>query len=170
MDIPGLGSLVAIHHRDVGRTNNILAQRKEFAAELTENCRKWAAVLTGVFTEAVTRWEREGKAAARREIEKQQEDFQKLNYWSLHNDSPLLKHLGDDERFHDFVQACRSFYQSALNLKRLAYEQIETHPGIYASMDTAGVRDMVQAWLAQLEEMQRAVEIELMAVRVITPK
>ena len=170
MDIPGLGSLVAIHHRGIGRTNNILAHRQAFAAELTENCRTWAAVLTNVFTEAITRWEREGKAAARQEIEKQQQDFQKLNYWSLHNDSPLLKYLGDDERFHSFVKACRRFYQSALNLKQLAYEQIETHPGIYASMDTAGVGDMVKAWLAQLEEMQRAVEMELMAVRVITPK
>jgi hypothetical protein len=48
--------------------NDILAQRKELAQGLLQNCQTWARVLLSTFDTAVERWKRDGPMAAEREI------------------------------------------------------------------------------------------------------
>lgn len=167
MDIPGLSSLLAIHHRHIAVANASLAQRKQFALELAENCRQWVNVLIEAFNRAAERWEIDGPEAARAEIQRQQQDFMALNYWTLCEESPILKHLDGDKQFRDFVEACRSFYKSALSTKQIAYEQIDGSGGERFSLQEDGARKVVRAWVDRLEVMLQSVEQALMEVRVI---
>lgn len=150
--------------------NDILAQRKELAQGLLQNCQTWARVLLSTFDTAVERWKRDGPMAAEREIMAQQDDFMKLDYWSLESTSPVLLFLKEDERFKPFVDSCVAFYNSALSVKRLVYGQIEDKPGHYVSAHEREVGAMVKLWHAEVERMLRDVSINHMKVMVLQPK
>src|SRR2546425_61132 len=122
MDIPGLSTLYSVLKRDIDRKNDVLAQRKDLAKELMENCRKWASVLLDTFDEAVRRWQGPGgRQAAEREIMALESDFMKLDYWSLKDGSPILKFLREDKKFAPFADCCADFYKAALYVKRIVY-------------------------------------------------
>ncbi len=108
MDIPGLATLYAILKRHIDRENDVFAQRKKLADDLMANCHKWAAVLLETFATAVKRWEIDGRDAAEKEIIEQEQDFLKLEYESLENDSPILLFLKEDPRFEEFANSWRS--------------------------------------------------------------
>jgi len=57
MDIPGLSTLYAILKRHIEVKNDVLAQRKELAQSLLQNCPTWAKVLLSTFDTAVERME-----------------------------------------------------------------------------------------------------------------
>lgn len=170
MDIPGLSTLYAILKRDIERKNDILTQRKDLAEQLLKNCQAWAQVLLTTFDTAIERWRVEGREAAEREIMDQQNDFMKLDYWSLGTESPILRFLDEDERFKPFVASCIDFYQSALSVKRLVWGQIEDHPGHYITSHETDVGVMVALWKAEVERMLHDVSLQHMAVKVLTPK
>ncbi len=170
MDIPGLSTLYSILKRNIDRENDVLAQRQALAGELVDNCHKWAEVLIDTFSEAVRRWETEGREAAEREIMAQEMDFTKLDYWSLEATSPMLLFLKEDARFKEFAHSCERFYKSALSVKRLVYGDIERHPGEYVSQRDVGISGMVELWGNEVERMLRDVKTEHMKVRVLLPK
>src|ERR1700735_4683398 len=116
MDIPGLATIYSIYTRNITLQNDKLKQRKECAQELLDNCKTWSKVLLETFEAAVVRWEKEGRGAAEQEIFQQEQDFLKLEYWSLEETSPILKFLAEDERFQPFVRSCVGFYHSALSV------------------------------------------------------
>jgi len=170
MDILGLSTLYAILKRHIEVKNDILAQRKELAHDLLQNCQTWAQVLLSTFDTAVERWKREGPLAAEHEIMAQEDDFMKLNYWSLESTSPILIFLKGDERFKPFVDSCVAFYNSALSVKRLVYGQIEDKPGHYVSAQEKEVGVMVKLWHAEVERMLHDVSMNHMKVMVLPPK
>jgi hypothetical protein len=170
MDIPGLSTLYAILKRNIDRENDLLSQRKELAAELAENCKKWSEVLIETFDEAVRRWQIEGRQAAEREIMAQERDFMKLNYSSLEKSSPILLFLSEDKRFEPFAEACTKFYRSALSLKRLVYGGIEDYPGHYVTENEVGIAKMAALWRREVKQMLREVARNHMRVRVLPPK
>jgi hypothetical protein len=170
MDIPGLSTLYSIHKRQIDRRNDLLAQRKELADELTENCRAWARVLLDTFRKAVERWSSEGRSAAESEIMEQEMDFLKLDYWSLEQTSPILLFLKEDPRFGEFADSCAKFYKSALSVKRLVYGDIEAYPGHYVTEHDVGIARMVELWSGEVERMLRDVAAQHMRVRVLAPK
>ena len=170
MDIPGLSTLYAIFKRNIDRENDVFAQRSRLADELMANCRQWSSVLLAVFRDAVRRWAQEGRDAAAEEIMAQEQDFLKLDYWSLESSSPILRFLSEDPRFVDFSNACAQFYRSALSVKRLVYGDIQTHPGVYVSEREVGIAGMVNAWQNEVERMLSEVSREYMVVRTLTPK
>ncbi len=169
MDIPGLSTLYAIHKRGIDRKNDVLQQRKELAKELLENCQTWSKVLLETFAAAVERWKVDGREAAEQEILAQEQDFMKLEYWGLEHESPIMKFLAEDRRFVAFVNSCADFYHSALSVKRLAWGQIEDHPGHFVSSHDVGLDVMVAAWHAEIERMLRNVSTNHMALKVLTP-
>ena len=170
MDIPGLSTLYSIHKRQIDRKNDILKQRQEFAHGLLQNCQMWAQALLTAFDAAVHRWHTEGEQAAKDEIVAQEEDFMKLEYWSLESTSPVLLFLKEDDRFAPFVSSCAAFYNSALSVKRMAYGQIQDASGIFVFSDQRLVRDMVKLWRSEVERMLREVSINHMHVMTLTPR
>ncbi len=170
IEIPGLSTLYGIHRRTIERQNDILAQRKQLATELRDNCRAWSAALLRTFDEAIRRWENEGRNAARAEVEELIHDFMSLDYYSLEETSPILKFLREDDRFNDFTSACAAFYRSALGVKRLVYGDIETSPGRYVSSGDVGVEGMVGIWRQEVERMFETVSREHMKIRIIVPR
>lgn len=170
MDIPGLSTLYAILKRHIEVKNDVLAQRKELAHNLLQNSQMWSQALLTTFDTAVNRWKSEGRQAAEREIAAQQDDFMKLDYWSLESSSPVLIFLKEDERFKPFVDSCAAFYNSALSVKRLVYGQIEDAPGHFIYSHEHEVGDMVKAWRAEVERMLRDVSVNHMKVMVLPPK
>jgi hypothetical protein len=170
MDIPGLSTLYAILKRHIDRGNDILAQRKALADELMENCRNWSQILIATFDQAVSRWQIEGRDAAEKEIMEQEMDFMKLNYHSLKDTSPILLFLREDSRFEDFALSCANFYTSALDVKRLVYGHIESHPGHFVTERDVGIAKMVELWRHEVESMLHDVTTEHMRVKVIVPK
>ena len=152
MDIPGLSTLYAILKRHIEIKNDVLSQRKELAQELVDNCEKWSDVLIKTFDSAVARWQVEGREAAIGEILQQDNDFRRLNYLSLAGDSPILEFLNKDERFQPFVASCVDFYQSALDIKKLVWGQIEEYPGRYVIAQDNDVSVMIKLWHRELDD------------------
>jgi len=170
VDIPGLSTLYDILKRNIERDNNVLTQRRQLASELMENCRQWSGILIDTFQRAVERWEKDGSFAAEYEIMAQEQDFLKLDYWSLESSSPILIFLIEDARFRNFVDSCARFYRSALSVKRLVYGDIRTSAGEYVTVGQIGLRGMVSAWQDEVERMLRDVSHEFMHIKTITPK
>jgi hypothetical protein len=169
MDIPGLSTLYAILKRNIELKNDVVAQRKELAAELYQNCRKWTEILIETFDKASLDWARKGKDAALKEVEKQIDDFMKLDYWSLESNSPILRFLREDKRFETYARSCANFYLAALDLKRLVYGGIEDHPGHKVTLGDVGVQRMFQLWKEELEAMLQDVSMRHNEIRTITP-
>ena len=169
ISIPGLGTLYSILKRDIDVRNDTLAGRKQLSKELYDNCRTWAQVLVDTFDEAVRRGETEGKGAAFREMEELIGDFLKLDYYSLESSSPILQFLQMNSRFREFAESCARFYESALNVKRLVWGDIERHPGEYVSSNKVGIEGMIDLWKVEVEKMLRDVAEKYHAVHVIQP-
>ena len=171
MDIPGLDTLYSVLKRNIDRRNDVLAQRKELAKELMDNCRKWASELLKTFNEAVMRWQGPGgREAAEREIVQLQEDFLKLDYWSLKSDSPILSFLHQDRQFAAFADSCADFYMSALEVKRIAFGSIKGSSGQYVNANDVGVKSMVEHWRAEVERMLSKVTTQYHKIRTIRSK
>lgn len=168
--IPGISALYNILKRNIERGNDVLVQRKELSKELMENCRSWSSILLSTFDKAVGRWAIEGREKAASEIMKLEEDFMKLDYWSLEASSPILLFLKEDRRFEIFADSCANFYKSALYVKRIVYGDIQAHSGGYVSADDVGIKGMVDLWREEVERMLREVSTEYMKVRTIEPK
>jgi tRNA uridine 5-carbamoylmethylation protein Kti12 len=170
LEIPGLSTLYSIFKRNIDRENDVLSQRKQLASELMENCRTWTGILIETFQNAVQRWNSEGRAAAEHEIVNQEQDFLKLDYWSLKSSSPILVFLKEDTRFRRFADSCASFYQSSLSVKRIVYGEIMTSERNPVTIDKVGLKGMVSAWRDEVERMLKAVHYEYMQIKTITPK
>jgi len=161
MDIPGLSTLYAILKRNIDRDNDVLRQRKDLALELKTNCHQWSEILVATFREATRRWEADGSAAAIREILELEQDFLRLDYYSLESASPILSFLSEDPAFRPFADACASFYRSALAVKRMARGDLET---------VTAIRGAEREWRSEVERMLRKVDYEHQRVRTLVPQ
>lgn len=161
MEIPGLSTLYAILKRNIDRDNDVLRQRKDLALELKTNCHQWSEILVATFREASRRWETEGPTAAIQEILELEEDFLRLDYYSLESTSPILSFLREDSAFRPFADACASFYSCALAVKRMARSDLETVPAI---------RGAEREWRSEVERMLREVDLEYQRVRTLVPR
>lgn len=144
-----------------------VTNRKEISETLYSNCLQWAHALLQTFDDAVLRWENEGQSAAEDEIMALVEDFMKIDYWSLKDSSPLLLYLKEDTRFSKMADACSDFYHSALDVKRIAYGDIEKSPNKYVSRSSVGLKGMVHLWKAEVERMLERVTREYHTIRTI---
>jgi len=168
--IPGLSTLYAILKRNIERQNDILAQRKDLSRELYDNCVQWSRILQDVFTEVRAVCKSHGRDAGRRLVEEQIHDFVKLDYGSLRSSSPIINFLREDETFATFAEACIAFYDSALDVKRIAYGSLEREPGEFVGEHEVGIDEMVRLWLAELERALDQVATEYQRTRTAVPK
>ena len=170
LKIPNLNTLYAIIKRDIDNKNDRLEYRKELAKELKDNCQEWARVLVETFNNAIERWEEEGRDAAANEIMDLEMDFLRLNYHSLREDSPIIKHLHKDGRFADFAEACCQFYKSALYVKRIVYGQIKNDSGKHISSNDTTIDIMVTIWCDEVKRMLENVRYKWMEIQTLEKK
>jgi len=137
-------------------------QRKELSEKLWRTSWDWAKILLTTFENAVLKWcqEGEGRQAAEAEIMAQDEDFTKLDYWSLRDTSPIITFLRQDVRFAPFADNCAEFYESALSVKRLVYGNIKASPQKYVTIHDVGIETMVKLWKQEVEQMLERVTVE----------
>ena len=167
LSIPGLSTLYAILKRDIEVRNQRLEYRRELAEQLHQNCEKWSQLLVATFDQAVVRWAREGRQAAEKEIMDFQADFLALDYSSLRENSPIIMHLHNDERFREFAEACYAFYDSALEVKSIAYGNILSREGGLVDAQDTDVVTMTRLWKDRVKRMLESVRYEWRKVQTL---
>ena len=140
--------LILRRHFDVANDN--LASRKRLAQELHDACVQWSDLLEHTFDTAVTQLAKEGASSARSVIERQQEDFNTLDYGSLAFESTVLKGLRVDPRFCGFADACERFYDQAISVKAIAYAAFEDDGGS-VNMQKDGIGRVARVWKRHIE-------------------
>ena len=170
ISIPGLSTLYAIFKRDIDVKNDRLEYRRELAKELYDNCREWSKLLLEYFDQALAKWMEEGKGAAMHKILELEDDFHQLNYNSLKEDSPIIRHLQKDRRFKGFSDSCCEFYQSALGVKRIVYGDIKNKQGEYISLNDVEIDEMVSLWKDEVRGILNEITYKWMEIQTIEKK
>jgi len=166
METPGISTLSTILKRPVELRSDALAQRRELAAELQENCQKLATFLKNTLR-IVKNGNEVDPEATEKKIMNLMEDLKQVDSTFLEEDSPVLWHLAIDMRFKDFSKNCADFYQSALNLKQLLNENIPDSTALKALCKEEGLSKVTGAWQGELETMLGRVNQEYMKVMAI---
>ena len=166
MEIPGISTLSTILKRPIELRSDALAQRRELAAELQENCQKLAIFLKNAFRMAKQVNEVDSEASEKK-IMNLMDDLKPMDSTFLEEESPVLQHLAIDMRFKDFAKSCADFYQSALNLKPLLNENIPDSTALKALSKEEGLLKVTGAWQGELETMLGRVNQEYMKVMAI---
>ena len=166
MEIPGISTLSTILKRPIELRNDALAQRRELAAELQENCQKLAIFLKNAFRIAKQVNEVDSEASEKK-IMNLIDDLKHIDSTFMEEESPVLQHLAIDMRFKDFAKSCADFYQSVLNLKQLLNENIPDSTALNALRKEEGLLKVTGAWQGELETMLGRVNQEYMKVMAI---
>ena len=166
MEIPGISTLSTILKRPIELRSDTLAQRRELAAELQENCQKLAIFLKNAFRIAKQVNEVDSEASEKK-IMNLMDDLKHMDSTFMEEESPVLQHLAIDMRFKDFAKSCADFYQSALNLKQLLNENIPDSIALKALCKEEGLLKVTGAWQGELETMLGRVNQEYMKVMAI---
>lgn len=166
MEIPGISTLSTILKRPIELRSDTLAQRRELAAELQENCQKLAIFLKNAFRIAKQVNEVDSEASEKK-IMNLMDDLKHMDSTFLEEESPVLQHLAIDMRFKDFAKSCADFYQSVLNLKQLLNENIPDSIALKALCKEEGLLKVTGAWQGELETMLGRVNQEYMKVMAI---
>ncbi len=151
LTVAAVSPLYMILQRHFSVENENLESRKEIAGELLEACELWSSILERTFNEAVAEFGQDGVDAARSKIEKQQNNFNELNYGSLTYDSPVLNGLRSDKRFDEFASACANFYDSAIQVKAIAYRSFD-ESGERVHFDDQGPEAAAKSWKRFVEQ------------------
>jgi len=166
MEIAGISTLSTILKRPIELRSDALAQRREMAAELQENCQKLAIFLKNAFRIAKQVNEVDSEASEKK-IMNLMDDLKHVDSTFLEEESPVLQHLAIDMRFKDFAKSCADFYQSVLNLKQLLNENIPDSTALKALCKEEGLLKVTGAWQGELETMLGRVNKEYMKVMAI---
>ncbi len=166
MEISGISTLSTILKRPIELRNDALAQRRELAAELQENCQKLAIFLKNAFRIAKQVNEVDSEDSEKK-IMNLMDDLKHMDSTFMEEESPVLQHLAIDMRFKDFAKSCADFYQSALNLKQLLNENIPDSTALKALCNEEGLLKVTGAWQGELETMLGRVNQEYMKVMAI---
>lgn len=158
-----IGELLSVHQRGVEVKNDKLRQRQDLARDVVTTCVQWTELLSKMISEAAQAVESGGVAAAQGVIERQINDFFRVDYFSIHSESKLLRHLDKDDRFSEFVAVAHSFYDTAIELKRLGYANVS------GPEDGAAFVGMVSEFNATLEAALRNVVEAEHQVRIVEP-
>ena len=163
MEIPGISTLSTILKRPIEVRSDALAQRRELAAELQENCQKLATSLKNTFRIAKQVNEVDS-GVFENKIMNLMDDLKHVEGTFPEEDSPVLWHLAIDMRFKNFAKSCADFYQSALNLKQLLNENIPDSTALKALCKDEGLSKVTGAWQNELETIMGHVNQEYMKV------
>lgn len=163
MEIPGISTLSTILKRPIELRSDTLAQRRELAAELQENCQKLAIFLKNAFRIAKQVKEVDSEVSEKK-IMNLIDELKHMDSTFMEEDSPVLQHLAIDMRFKDLAKSCADFYQSALNLKQLLNENIPDSIALKALCKDEGLSKVTGAWQGELETMLGRVNQEYMKV------
>ena len=166
METPGLSTLNTFLKRPIELRSDILAQRRELAAELQENCQKLAIFLKNTFRSAPKIKEGDSEASEKK-VMNLMDELKHMDSTFMEEDSPVLQHLAIDMRFKDLAKSCADFYQSALNLKQLLNDNIPDSIALKALYKEEGLLKVTGAWLGELETMLDRVNHEYMKVMAI---
>jgi hypothetical protein len=166
MEISGISTLSTILKRPIELRNDALAQRRELAAELQENCQKLAIFLKNAFRIAKQMNEVDSEASEKK-IMNLMDELKPMESTFTEEESPVLQHLAIDMRFKDFAKSCADFYQSVLNLKQLLNENIPDSTALNALRKEEGLLKVTGAWQGELETMLGRVNQEYMKVMAI---
>lgn len=148
-------------HYDVKTAN--LEWRLKLALELRDACEQWSSLLELTFDKAVDLLNDKGPEAARSEIERQQNDFNTLDYGSLASDSEAFRGLREDHRFEAFADVCQRFYDGAIKVKRIAYETFE-EAGRSRTFENDGFKAVAHLWKREVEQLLDRVRWEYRGV------
>jgi hypothetical protein len=148
-------------HYDLKNAN--LQSRVELARELKNACEQWSSLLENTFDRAVALLSDRGPNAARSEVERQQNDFNALDYGALIYDSEALNGLRQDPQFHEFADACGRFYAGAIEVKRIAYDTFDD-AGTSRRLDQDGVAIVAHLWKRQVDDLLNVVRSRFRAV------
>jgi hypothetical protein len=166
MEISGISTLSTILKRPIELRSDALAQRRELAAELQENCQKLAILLKNTFR--IARQANEVDSGdSEKKIMNLMDDLKHVDSTFQEEESPVLQHLAIDMRFKNFAKSCADFYQSALNLKQLLNESIPDSTALKALCKEEGLLKVTGAWQGELETMLGRVNQEYMKVMAI---
>ena len=163
MEIPGISTLSTILKRPIEVRSDTLAQRRELAAELQENCQKLATSLKNTFRIAKQVNEVDS-GVFENKIMNLMDDLKHVEGTFPEEDSPVLWHLAIDMRFKNFAKSCADFYQSVLNLKQLLNENIPDSTALKALCKDEGLSKVTGAWQSELETKMGHVNQEYMKV------
>ena len=105
MEISGISTLSTILKRPIELRSDALAQRREMAAELQENCQKLATSLKNTFRIAKQVNEVDSEASEKK-IMNLMDDLKHVDSTFLEEESPVLQHLAIDMRLKDFAKNC----------------------------------------------------------------
>lgn len=166
MEMPGISTLSTILKRPIELRNDTLAQRRELAAELQDNCQKLATSLKNTFRIAKQVNEVDAEACEKK-IMNLMDDLKQVESTFQEEDSPVLWHLAIDMRFKDFAKSCADFYQSVLNLKQLLNDNIADSTALKALCKDEGLSKVTGAWQGELEKMLGRVNQEYMKVMAV---
>jgi hypothetical protein len=151
-------------HYDVKSAD--LEWRINLARELKDACEQWSSLLELTFDKSVELLNEKGPAAARREIERQQNNFNALDYGSLASDSAALRGLREDRRFEAFADVCERFYNGAIEVKRIAYEKFD-EAGRSRTFKKDGFTAVARLWKGEIEQLLDRVRWEYRVVESI---
>jgi hypothetical protein len=137
-------------HYDVKSAN--LEWRLKLALELKDACEQWSSLLEITFDKAVDLLNEKGPKGARSEIERQQNNFNALDYGSLAWNSEALRGLREDHRFEAFADVCERFYRGAIEVKRIAYETFD-EAGRSRTFQKDGFTTVAHLWKREIEQL-----------------
>jgi hypothetical protein len=161
--VAAISPLYGILKRHYDVTNANLASRLQLARELKDACEQWSTALERTFDTAVRLLDERGPIAARSEIERQQADFNALDYGSLARDGGALQGLRHDPRFESFAEACERFYGGAIELKRIAYGTFD-EAGKARAFNTDGFTKVASLWKHDVEKLLNEVRLTFRGV------
>ena len=165
--LTALGTLFNIHKRQIDHTNDLLADRKDFATELRENCKAWNGLIEEVLVVVVEAIREQDFKKAEKAMLHLVDDTLKIDYLFIRNDSALLRDLRTDSRFSSFAEACASFYETALNLKRLIYTNLAGEQHSSVSLEANGAKLWKLAIKRQMRIALDKVDAEYLEVRIL---
>ena len=166
MEITGISTLSTILKRPLEVRSDTLAQRRELAAELQENCQKLAIFLKNTFRIAKQVNEVDF-GVFEKKIMSLMDDLKNVDSTFPEEDSPVLWHLAIDMRFKNFAKSCADFYQSVLNLKQLLNENIPDSTALNVLCKEEGLLKVTGTWQGELETMMGRINQEYMKVMAI---
>ena len=161
--LTAIGPLYQVLKRHYDVKNANLESKIRLARELKDACAQWATRLESTFDSAIGLLDQQGSVAARSEIERQQQDFNALDYGSLARESPALEGLREDPRFTPFAVACSSFYEGAIALKAVAYGTFDD-AGTARSLNTDGFAKTARLWKRDVDSLLNDVRNEFRGV------
>ena len=162
--------LYAVLKRSYDVENDTLKLRRENAITLHAACALWGGLLEAVFKDIERKSKKGDYAGARKVLEALMKDFRKLDYESLAAKSPIIVAMSQHKKFRPFALACAEFYATAMDLKAVTYDELESKKNKKVRLSANGPKAVFDAWRPRLEAVTLKVNDEYQRIAGLAPK